>query len=175
MLCLCLDEVALASTNHAPGGNMPETSVDALYAALEHTRFCGRLSPEDRRILTNHLTCKDYAADETIFEEGEHSAYLAILLSGEVNIVKSLSESLERQVVTLRAGSHFGDMSFLDGEPRSASAEANTAASLAILTPEELDRIIAAKPALGINILRYLTKTISNRLRRTTSQLIGLT
>jgi CRP/FNR family transcriptional regulator, cyclic AMP receptor protein len=154
---------------------MSESPENALYAALEHTRFCGRLPADDRRFLADYLTRKDYGPSESIFEEGEHSAYLAILLSGEVNIVKFLGESLEKHVVTLRAGSHFGDMSFLDGEPRSASAEARTAASLAILTPAGLDRVIAAKPALGINILRYLTKTISNRLRRTTCQLVGLT
>jgi NADH:ubiquinone reductase (H+-translocating) len=73
-----------------------------------------------------------YEAGETVFEEGDSGDSLYMILSGQVEVLKSVGG--ERQVVrTLGPGEYFGEMALLGRHPRSAGTRALGALDLLVL------------------------------------------
>ena len=110
-------------------------------------------------------------AGRYLVREGDTGASLAVLVEGVVTIVKRSTFGREVQLGDLHKGHVVGEMSMLDGEPRSASLYAQTDLELLVLCKEDLDAILRRTPALGAKILAALARTLSVRLRRATGQL----
>ncbi len=150
----------------------PKANAKDIAARIAGTRLGKCFNDNERLFLSEFMRLREFEPGENIFEEGEHSDHLAVVTVGEVEITKESDDAMETRVITFRAGGHFGDMSFIDGEPRSAAARAKTPATLALLAPDDLERILAIRPEVGIKVLMFLTRTISNRLRMTTNRLV---
>jgi CRP-like cAMP-binding protein len=75
-------------------------------------------------------------------------------------------------IAVVEAGKTLGEMSMIDGEPRFASCVAIEATLLAVLTRENLARIIVEQPMLGAKILMELVLMLSQRLRSTGTRLL---
>jgi len=65
-------------------------------------------------------------------------------------------------------------MSMIDGEPRFATCVAAEACVIAVLSRENLARIILEQPILGAKILMELVLMLSQRLRQTSVKLVSL-
>lgn len=111
------------------------------------------------------------AAGGYLVKEGDTGASLAVLVDGVVTIVKRSHTGREVQLGDIHKGNVVGEMSMLDGEPRSASLYAQTDLKLLVLAKTELDAILKADPALGAKLLAALARTLSVRLRKATGQL----
>jgi CRP/FNR family transcriptional regulator, cyclic AMP receptor protein len=61
----------------------------------------------------------------------------------------------------------------IDGEPRFATCVAADPCTMAVLSRDSLARIILEQPTLGAKILMELVLMLSQRLRLTSSKLIG--
>lgn len=97
---------------------------------------------------------------QVLFEEGDPSNQLYFLKKGIVRIFKRKKEG-NIELDTIRAGSVLGELAFLDGQNRSASAEAITACELVEISRDTLDETFTKLPEW----LTSLTKTVSARLR----------
>jgi CRP-like cAMP-binding protein len=75
------------------------------------------------------------------------------------------------EIAMLGTGSHFGEMSFIDGEPRSASAVAVEKTELIVLNYEKLKRCLEARPEAAVKMYRELAHFLAGRLRLTTNDL----
>jgi CRP-like cAMP-binding protein len=64
-------------------------------------------------------------------------------------------------------------MSMIDGEPRFASCIAGEPCLLAVLSRENLARIILEQPILGAKVLMELVLMLSQRLRATSAKLVS--
>lgn len=85
--------------------------------------FAG-LDPRTRRRLAASAEARSYDEGETLFREGEAGDALIVLCTGAVAVYRS-GPSGDRAVLTLvRAPDVLGEVSLLDGAPRSASVEA---------------------------------------------------
>jgi CRP-like cAMP-binding protein len=62
-------------------------------------------------------------------------------------------------------------MALLDGQPRSATAVAAEDLVLLVFTRPELDKLVEAKPRLGVKLLWKLARFLSQRLRQTSGAL----
>jgi CRP-like cAMP-binding protein len=67
-----------------------------------------------------------------------------------------------------------GEMSMIDGEPRFATCMAIEPTTVAVLTRDDMRRIIEDAPRLGTKILLNLMTLLSQRLRRTSAKLLDL-
>jgi CRP-like cAMP-binding protein len=108
-----------------------------------------------------------FEAGDVIVREGHRSTAIYVLLSGRVTIEK---EHLEESVVLdeLRLGAIFGEVSFLDGSPPSASVVACEPVHLFVL--DELDELLASHPTLAAGFYRSLATLVARRLRFTTQE-----
>ena len=68
-------------------------------------------------------------------------------------------------------GKTFGEMSLVDGEPRSASVLADEKTTLIVLTADDFARLASEIPRLAIKVLLKISKLLSQRLRHTTGVL----
>ncbi len=95
-----------------------------------------------------------------IFHQHDAAGGLYLILSGSVKISRTARDGREVTVAMLRAGNFFGEMSLIDGQPRSASAAAVQATRLLVLDREHFQRQVLAHPRIVVKLLRELSKRI---------------
>jgi CRP/FNR family cyclic AMP-dependent transcriptional regulator len=113
---------------------------------------------------------ESYKAGDVIFKEGSHGVAMYLIESGKVEISKDV-QGKKLVIETLGPGEILGEMSFVDGEPRSATAIALEDTVLELLDKDFIDS--------GFNQIssdfRAVIRTLVKRLRNTTQKLIGAT
>jgi CRP-like cAMP-binding protein len=103
-----------------------------------------------------------FEAGETIVRQGHVGNGLCIVVDGAVRVVAGTSE-----IGRLGPGDHFGELSVIDQQPRSASVVADAPTVCLALASWDLMALLRTQPTLAINLLRGL----SSRLRRADAQL----
>jgi len=117
------------------------------------------------------LTIKQetYKAGDVIFEEGSHGLAVHILHSGKVEISKTAQD---RKIVVeiLGPGDIFGEMSFIDHSPRSATAIALEDTVLELVDKDFLDKEFNQIDS----DFREIVTNLVRKLRKTTQRLVSL-
>ncbi len=96
------------------------------------------------------------AGSEIIHQE-DHGDSMFVIVEGEIRIHQDQSD-----LACLKSQDYFGEMSILDGEPRSASATAQTDSLLLRIKQEDFYFILSKHFEVALNIIQTLTR----RLRR---------
>ena len=97
---------------------------------------------------------------------------MLMLIEGEVEVQKRDRSGSPQLIAVVEAGKTLGEMSMIDGEPRFATCLAPEVTLLAVLSRENLARIIVEQPMLGAKILMELVLMLSQRLRSTGTRLL---
>lgn len=103
-----------------------------------------------------------WPAGSLIFREDEPGACLYVLLEGQVRITKRNFAGTAQELAILHASDFFGEMSILDEEVRSASAEAVTPCRLLVIEKEAMEEVIQRQPKL----IHKMALILVRRLRR---------
>jgi CRP/FNR family cyclic AMP-dependent transcriptional regulator len=106
-----------------------------------------------------------YSAGAAIFKEGDFGDAMFLIVDGEVRIHRGGTE-LNR----LRENGYFGEMTILDGEPRSASASAVSDCLVLRITQADFHLILSGNFQAVLSIMR----TLSQRIRRAESRAAAL-
>jgi SulP family sulfate permease len=120
------------------------------------------------------MVMRSYKAGEKIAALGETSDELFLVRRGAVRIVLPLDGAAGHHLATFGRGDFFGEMSFLDREPRSADAIADTDTDLYVLSRERFDQLANEHKRLAINLLEGLARSLAVRLRHTNKELRAL-
>jgi len=96
---------------------------------------------------------------EVVVGEGDESREMFVIRSGRVEIVKEMGGQ-EVRLATLERGSFFGEMSLLEGLPRSATARALGPTELVILRPGSLLVQIRRDPTFAFEILQQMSRRV---------------
>lgn len=110
---------------------------------------------------------KDFIAGDAIFSEGSVASALYIIRSGSVNILKKGTED-DQQITTLGVGSLIGEMAFLDGTPRYATAEAKENVQLVELPFFVLEQKLNQDPKFAMKFYKSMTVFLNKRIKQTT-------
>lgn len=97
-----------------------------------------------------------------VHEDDDESQTFFIIVQGKVNVAVLTPEGKQTILATLRKDDFFGEMSILDGEPRSASVIAASECKLFMLYRKPFLGILKRYPQITIQMLI----TMSRRLRR---------
>jgi small-conductance mechanosensitive channel/CRP-like cAMP-binding protein len=109
------------------------------------------LAPETRDELARRALRRIFDSGEAIVGEGEPGDSLLVIDRGRVRIAKG-----DLALATLGPGEFFGEMSLLTGEPRSASAVAETPTEVIVLDRAALAPLLERDPALAETLSRLL-------------------
>jgi CRP-like cAMP-binding protein len=121
--------------------------------------------------LSNYLRVCVAEKGAEIVREGSRDAYLCLLVEGKVAVIKKDHGDETKRLSHIRPGKTFGEMSLLDGEPRSASVIAEETSTLIVLTAEDFARLSSELPKLAMKVLLKISKLLSQRLRQTSGML----
>lgn len=107
-----------------------------------------------------------YPKGDLIFHEGEPGSEMYIIQSGKVEIYRDVGGE-HRFSRVLEKGDFFGEMSLLEGLPRTATAQVLEDTELIVINGSTFDQMIKSNIEVAVRMLRKL----SARLRETTDQL----
>jgi CRP-like cAMP-binding protein len=135
---------------------------------LKRVSFFSQLRTDELRHVVPLLETVGWAAGERVFDKGDPSDQMYILLSGKVGISLDGASAAPKFVAEVGPGDCFGEMGLLDGLPRSASACVTENAEALSLSRDRLNSMLLAYPELGIGML----KALSWRLREVNDALV---
>ena len=119
------------------------------------------LAQEVLEALVSHFSRQAYRKGERLVEAGGPGGSVFIIETGQVRISLPGSDGREVTLAHLGPGDCFGEMSMLDGEPRSAAVTAVDETVVLIGTRDDFMRSIEANPRIAMNLLVMM----STRLR----------
>ena len=138
---------------------------ERISAMLEKTQMFKDLEWVQIEILAGYIQLYRAAPGAVLFREGERGDFMCIVLEGKLEIHKEDTQHVDKTVTTVSPGRSLGEMTIVDGEPRSATAVAIETSTLAVLTQENFLRIMREKPALSAKLLLKIAQLLSQRLR----------
>jgi CRP/FNR family transcriptional regulator, cyclic AMP receptor protein len=126
------------------------------------------LDDEELAELGAHIDEGSFAAGEHVFRADEPGGTMHVVLEGHVETY-IVDEAGERVLLAqMGPGEMFGELSLLDGKPRSANALATEPTRTFLIDQDDLERLFAKKPRAAIDVLTVLTRRI-----RVTDQLLS--
>ncbi len=107
-----------------------------------------------------YTTVVAYEPGGVIFSVGDPGDYMAVVLSGQVDIRQN-----GKMLTTMDSGAVFGEMGLIDGVPRSADAVARSHCRVARIREGEFAAMLEKTPHFALSMMRLLT----DRLRTSTT------
>lgn len=150
----------------------PDPQHAAILGMLEGTSWANDLDQRQLGLFARFLRVMYADKDVRLFTEGEREHFLSILIDGKIDILKEDGTGQKHVVVTLNHGKTFGELSLMDGGPRSSTAVAREYSTLLILDEDAFDDMEDSQPALAARIMRLLARLLSQRLRMTSGRLV---
>lgn len=124
---------------------------------------------EELEALLRERVCE---AGEVVFRAGDAEDTLYFVSQGAVRIEIDAAHGRPFHVATYGAGDFFGEMAFLDAQPRSATARAVDAPTrLLSLSRREFDGLVAHHHRLGLTLTMALARQLSHRLRQSNEEI----
>ena len=138
---------------------------------LKGVELFSELNEEQLGMIANLVIVKNYNRDETVVLEGDDSVQaLYLIASGSVQVYMTGIDGRETILSFLERGDFFGEMSLIDGEPRSASVRTVTDAKLLVIHRESFLSLIRKTPEIAMALMSELCK----RLRKANKQIGSL-
>jgi CRP/FNR family cyclic AMP-dependent transcriptional regulator len=139
--------------------NEPPASLPAAQVLLADA------SDEEWTTLLRHTRSRRFNPGDDVVTAGALDQSLYLVLEGQLEVLAEHGRRRHRQIAVIAEGSVIGELSFFDGQARSALVRAMTPAVLAELSRAEFDSLAAANPALARRLLFDLGRILAQRVR----------
>ena len=144
------------------------------------------LSDDKLEMIKNIIKEKTVESESVIIKEGTKGTEMFILLDGEVEVSKSLLLKVaghgmnqgDKSLIRLTGDDYafFGEMAlFVENAERSASVIAKSRCVVAIIEQEDFFKLTESDHEIGYHVLKVIVKIISNRLDKTSKDVLKLT
>lgn len=121
------------------------------------------LTPEEWRTLEGRGTSRNYRAGTVLFRESDRGGFVLAVRNGRVKVFVSTPSGREIVLAIKAPGDLLGELSAIDGRPRSATAVAIEPGQAVVVSNEVFDDVIDSHPRLAVRLLR----TLATQLRDT--------
>jgi hypothetical protein len=119
------------------------------------------LTPEDQTLLASMAQTFEAAPGDTIISEGGRPNALLLIADGAARV-----EVRGREVAILGPGSLVGEMSFVSGDPASATVVVTERARVARVPSADVEACEADNPGFSARLYRSIARIVGERLRR---------
>lgn len=120
------------------------------------------LTPEALAGLAAAATWRDYPRDHQIFDQDSDNKDVFFVAEGRVRVTIFASSGREVSFRDLGPGTSFGELSAIDGRPRSASVVALTPVVLASLGRDRFLALLRQQPGVAERLLKNLAQLVRN-------------
>lgn len=140
---------------------------ELIVAKLRSIPMFSDLDPEDLETLAGMVNLRQLPKGAFVITQNERGASMFLLVAGRVKVSLASPGGKELALNYLDAPAHFGEMSLVDAEPRSADVIAVTDVEVLSLDARDLADAIKVQPRLALALIA----TLSRRLRHTIARL----
>jgi CRP-like cAMP-binding protein len=127
---------------------------------LASIRILARLPEADLIRIERSASWRRYRKGEQILESASPSREVFFVVEGSVDIVNYARSGREVAYGTLPAGRCFGELSAIDGEPRSAAVVAGSDCLIAAIAPGVFQGLLRQHPDFAIEVLSQLARVV---------------
>lgn len=150
------------------------TPLPNVVEALARIELFRGIRDEGLRRIAEIASEESFRTNEFVFHEGEVGDKLYLILDGKVRISRNVAGMGEEALAVLSPGSAFGEMSLVDGFPRSADAKVHERCRLLVVTKEAFEDLLFLDKDLAYEILWNVVRILSGRLRATNDKMTFL-
>jgi len=117
---------------------------------------------EEERLawILRHLKIRQFQREEQVLGMGEPSDAMGLLLKGQLKAVAYSSSGREIGFSLIRAVQHFGELSLIDGQPRSAAVLAVETSIVAFLPRKPALELMVNEPSVSARMMVGLTQLV---------------
>jgi len=156
----------------------PITAIPELAAkAIEFLQACSpkfQLSPDEAASIVAMMRVVSYAPGASVFRAGEatNTSYMLLVLEGDISVdTGNVGGADKIDISILGPGALIGELSLIDGAPRSANCTAVTAVTAAGLAVGGLHRLAEQAPQVATKLAIFIAQNAADRLRALSEQL----
>ena len=136
---------------------------------LESHKFISFFEPEQAAELCRIAIIENFSNQKVLFEEGDISDFLYLVLAGQVEFRKRIDCDHYQTLTRALPNGFFGELGILDGQPRSTQAIVCEEAILAKIPGHSLMKILeSTKGSVAIKLFSYMIQ----RLRDSTDDYV---
>lgn len=146
--------------------------MDAL-ALLREVGLLAQVPLAELELLAAASSPRRLSRGQVLFVAGEPSSHLYVVATGRLKVLVSSPRGEELVLAVLEAGDSLGEVSVLDQQPRSASAEALEATTLLAVPAAALRELLDRCPSTVLEWAQDLAMTV-RRLTGATADLVFL-
>jgi CRP-like cAMP-binding protein len=118
------------------------------------------LDPKEADSVLAHMREQRVRKNTVVFHQFDETGGMYLILEGSIKISRVGRDGREVTISVLGKGNFFGEMSLLDGQPRSATATATTATRLLVLERENFQSNILPLTGIVAKMLIELSKRL---------------
>lgn len=139
--------------------------------ALKNIYLFQDMTPDEVAKIAKVCVERKVISGQEVFFTGQKAESFFVIQQGTVKIMKTTSSGDDIQIATLATGGHFGEIPFLNGDSRTANAQATETCSLIELPYTELRKLLDSEVKISDKFHRALSRFLASRLKTTTSDL----
>ncbi|MDR2678205.1 MAG: Crp/Fnr family transcriptional regulator [Zoogloeaceae bacterium] len=121
---------------------------------LQQIPLLSGLKPQVLATMGQAMSFRTYDKGAYVLHKGGDGAHLVFLLSGRLRVVDLTEDGREIGLSLLSPGDYTGELSIIDGMPRSASVVAMEPSLLAFLPKEKAQELIYTQPLVAERVLK---------------------
>ncbi|MGQ0778747.1 MAG: Crp/Fnr family transcriptional regulator [Pseudonocardiales bacterium] len=137
-----------------------------VYDAIDPQSFTAALSPAAVATIESLGRVRVYPAGSVLFRQGEPTGHVAVLVQGWVKVVSSARSGKEVFLAVRGPGDVLGELSAVDGQPRSATVSALVSVRARVIQGDPFLAAVSTSPELCLALLRHLTAHLRDSDRR---------
>ncbi|PIE34055.1 hypothetical protein CSA56_09060 [candidate division KSB3 bacterium] len=135
------------------------------YEMFQNIPLFSCLNTREIEILAEISEERSYPKDTVILHEGEKTTALYIVKKGNARAVSTDQHGSKVVYNDIRQGDYFGEMSFIDQEPRSVTVVTTEATELLIVPREPFKKILSANPETSFTLMNGLSRNLRKATR----------
>ncbi|MBI4652572.1 SLC26A/SulP transporter family protein [Candidatus Desantisbacteria bacterium] len=117
------------------------------------------------RIISDYLEKVEFSANEKIITYGDTDRSMFLLIKGSVDVIIPILEQRKKRLQTNTFGSMFGEMSLIDGTPRSADIIACESSVCFKLSINNFYKLINEYPKIALKLYAAIALITAKKLR----------
>ncbi|HET7119827.1 MAG TPA: Crp/Fnr family transcriptional regulator [Solirubrobacterales bacterium] len=127
---------------------------------LKSVALFSDLEAEELERFSHVAVPRSFPAGTRVFHEGDDSDACYIVKEGSFRVTREHSDGRAITLATLGPGEIFGELAMLDGDKRSASAEALTDGDLLALPANDVRSLLARHPEISLKLVAGLVRRL---------------
>ena len=130
------------------------------------------LNKNELSILVDNLNIDNYEENSVLFEQGSPKIKLFIVLSGEIELFKSMPFKEEKRMAVFSKGDFLGEGSLMDDDPHSVSARTSKMTTVLSIKSETFHQLSKSQPEIAYKVFASAARVIARRLRQASTRVV---